>query len=574
MHVVPKGCRPQERFERRCREGLCEQKSLRLVAALRPQEIGLRDGLHPFGDHPQPEIVRHRDQRANDRDELVVVGKSADEALVDLDAGQRHLCEEAERGKAGTEVVEGDMDTELPQPAKGRERRRIAIERDIFGDLEFEGIGRESGGGKNLLQLGDERWTMKLARKQVDGDTSRLQAHASPGGCGFARRAENPAADRGGDRTGGKHLDECAGGHDRAALIPPQQGLRSDHRRIRKPHLRLEIELELALRIGLSQLEFQLPAGMHIGAQRVVKEHGLAAAVRLGLVKGHVDVCDQLLDVGPVGRRHGNAGARADEDHRAGDLEWFLERLQHRPGDFRDPAGIAAIRNQHDELVAAEPVDAVAVADDGGPAVGNLLEESIAAGVSHGVVDLFEAVEVEQGDRCRRGGCGRIALESFLQLAVERRAVRQARQRIRISELPQLFAQHLACGGVADDGEDKSVGSRQRAQHDVDRKFTAVLPTAAQLGTSAHGTHGRAELKRRAEMHVAMPSPFRQENFDRLADQQFRRVIEHGGQLAVDLPDDTAAVDGDDGIGDEVNRYHTVRHGCLCIGAAANRAAC
>jgi hypothetical protein len=67
-------------------------------------------------------------------------------------------------------------------------------------------------------------------------------------------------------------------------------------------------------------------------------------------------------------------------------------------------------------------------------------------------------------------------------------------------------------------------------------------------------------LKSGAVMHVALPSPFRQQNFDRLADQFSRLVTEHCGQLAVDLPDDAAAVDSDDGIRDEVERYRSVRH--------------
>ena len=162
------------------------------------------------------------------------------------------------------------MDAEVSQLAQWRQRRRVAVEGNILGDLEFEGLGRKSRGGDGLLQLGDEGRTVKLAREQVYGNPGRLQAHASPGGRGFAGRAENPVADRGGDGAGGEHLDECARRHDGAALIPPQQGLRSDDRGIRKPHLRLEIDFEFTLREGLPQLYFQLPAGMDIGTQCVV----------------------------------------------------------------------------------------------------------------------------------------------------------------------------------------------------------------------------------------------------------------------------------------------------------------
>jgi hypothetical protein len=100
--------------------------------------------------------VRHGDQRANDRDELVIVGNSADETLVDLDMRQRHLGQKTQRSIAGAEVVEDNSDAELSQLAKRCERRRVAAESDIFGDLELEGVGRKSGVGENSLQLGDK----------------------------------------------------------------------------------------------------------------------------------------------------------------------------------------------------------------------------------------------------------------------------------------------------------------------------------------------------------------------------------------------------------------------------------
>ena len=63
------------------------------------------------------------------------------------------------------------------------------------------------------------------------------------------------------------------------------------------------------------------------------------------------------------------------------------------PGRF---GGVGDAVEDDDEFVAADAGDGVAGADHSSEAVGNLDEEFVACGVAAGVVDEFEAVEIDE----------------------------------------------------------------------------------------------------------------------------------------------------------------------------------
>ena len=61
--------------------------------------------------------------------------------------------------------------------------------------------------------------------------------------------------------------------------------------------------------------------------------------------------------------------------------------------------GVGEVRQQDDELVAAEPGDAVALPHDPRQPRPDLLKQQVAVVVAERVVDLLETVEVEQQQR-------------------------------------------------------------------------------------------------------------------------------------------------------------------------------
>ncbi len=93
----------------------------------------------------------------------------------------------------------------------------------------------------------------------------------------------------------------------------------------------------------------------------------------------------------------GDADARADHELAPGDPDRLLE-CEEQP--LRDADGMGFVRSveQQRELVAAEPGQGVARAARLREALGNGLEQLVARVVAEAVVDLLEAVEVDEQD--------------------------------------------------------------------------------------------------------------------------------------------------------------------------------
>jgi hypothetical protein len=101
------------------------------------------------------------------------------------------------------------------------------------------------------------------------------------------------------------------------------------------------------------------------------------------------------------------------------DLEILGKPVEDRVDDLADDARIATFRHDQDELVAAEPEHLDFRPFLGGldEALPDLDQELIANGVAERIVDILEAVEIEQCDRDRALGAlaGQQAAEHFLQ---------------------------------------------------------------------------------------------------------------------------------------------------------------
>ena len=126
-------------------------------------------------------------------------------------------------------------------------------------------------------------------------------------------------------------------------------------------------------------------------------EHGHSTlAARLRRVHRDVGVPEQLVgpDLGPAGDRDPNAAADHDflTQHRQRDLE----RLDDPVGDRHCPIEPCVVLEEDRELVAAEPGRQVVGPDAALDAFGDRGEKAIAGGVTEGVVDDLEVVEVQE----------------------------------------------------------------------------------------------------------------------------------------------------------------------------------
>ena len=116
----------------------------------------------------------------------------------------------------------------------------------------------------------------------------------------------------------------------------------------------------------------------------------------LRLVHRDVGVLQQHVDVVPVLRVEGDADARVDVNRQLVDDEVVIERGANLLGRIGGSARVPEAGKQDAELVSAEARDRVAVTQRRAQALADVLEQVVALLVAEGVVDLLEAVEVDQ----------------------------------------------------------------------------------------------------------------------------------------------------------------------------------
>lgn len=150
-------------------------------------------------------------------------------------------------------------------------------------------------------------------------------------------------------------------------------------------------------------------------------------ASALGFVERHVGAAQQLADrVHPVSRSDADRGR--DRDRLQRDLDGRLDELEQGAGKALGNTGVAG--EQDRELITAEPADRAPATDPRGKPPGDLREHQIAHRMPEAVVDLLEAIEVDQqqlvAGRQRQG-----ALDGGLQAA----PVGEPGQRVVIREM-------------------------------------------------------------------------------------------------------------------------------------------
>ena len=133
---------------------------------------------------------------------------------------------------------------------------------------------------------------------------------------------------------------------------------------------------------------------------RVVVVLGLVVAddtevLRLGHVHGDVGQLQELVDVGPVVGRHHIPDAGLHREWEAADADLVLDDLTQTAEDL---LGLGHIGQQDPEFVAAQPGQGVEAPEVGGHPGAQGGEQPVAVVVAQGVVDLFEPVEVDDGD--------------------------------------------------------------------------------------------------------------------------------------------------------------------------------
>ena len=181
-------------------------------------------------------------------------------------------------------------------------------------------------------------------------------------------------------------------------------------------------------------------------APQIVAEHILVAAVLLGLIQGPVRVFEQLVK----GIARCVFGQEAGTDAAGHPVIVFPElHLLHgfrQLAGLLEQGGVGDILQKHHELIAAEPHQNVAGAEQGAQQPGKLLQDLVAEQMAVAVVDVLEKIKVD--DQHSTGGIGIFGLQIAVNKLLAGAVVIQLGQGIVAGLLQQLLGLILLVGDV------------------------------------------------------------------------------------------------------------------------------
>jgi hypothetical protein len=186
-----------------------------------------------------------------------------------------------------------------------------------------------------------------------------------------------------------------------------------------------------------------------------------------------------------VQRIHRGADGRAGLDHLVRDRKRTFERGENLLGRGHDVVGMLGVSGQDSELVASQPRDGVGRAKHAAQPGGHLLQEAVAPVVSERVVDVLEAIEVEEQHAehllvaARREQC-------LAQAVTEQASVGQPGERVVQGLVFERVGVSLALGDVAERGDEQVPGADlHRADDELEREQASVLAFAHRLVSAA-----------------------------------------------------------------------------------------
>ena len=318
------------------------------------------------------------------------------EGLVDLELVEGETLEVGEAGIAGAEVVDGDRDAQRLELIELPGDLLDVAHHHALGELEGQQAGGDVVAAQGRGDAVDEVGAAELQRRDIDRHRHQRQAGSAPGGELGAHRVEHPLAEAE-DQAAllGDGYEAPRQQQAQLRVLPAHQGLGA-HQAAVGGHQRLVVKHQLVAIEGAAQGVFE---GQALAAHRVHargEELDAVAARLLGPVHGHVGPVEEDLGVPPVVGvdRHADAGGQAELA--AGQPEGFVEGRQQARGAGTQPGPVVALGDQHDELVAAVAQHALAGAQHRLEAPRDLDQQLVAHVVAEGVVDVLEAVEIEE----------------------------------------------------------------------------------------------------------------------------------------------------------------------------------
>src|SRR5882762_7898393 len=147
------------RHQRRGRvdvERVGKQESLHESAAEPVQSGRLGGRLHALGHHLHAQVAPEQEDRLDDAAVLLVRAHRPDEARIDLEQVDGQPVQVAERAVPGAEVVDAQLQPELPQAGQAPRRGGGVLDQHALGDLQPQRARVQPGGPQRVVDLLDQ----------------------------------------------------------------------------------------------------------------------------------------------------------------------------------------------------------------------------------------------------------------------------------------------------------------------------------------------------------------------------------------------------------------------------------
>ena len=271
------------------------------------------------------------------------------------------------------------------------------IHKGAFGDLQLQLRGVDGVARQHLAHQGADIVAAELMGGKIHRHGQRRQPCLAPGAGLATGLVQHPAAhrhDHAGFLQGG---DELAGRHQALLRVAPaQQRLHPHHAVTAQVQLGLVVQHELVAFQGAAQLAFQVQAlegaRVHVGGIETVA----TATLGLGAVHGRVGVAQQRFRVTAILGVHADADAETEKEFLTFQHEGMAHGVQQFLQDGRHVLGVVQVLQQDGELVPAQARHGVALAQTFGQPPCHGAQQPVAGAVPQGIVDLLEAVQVQE----------------------------------------------------------------------------------------------------------------------------------------------------------------------------------
>ena len=229
-------------------------------------------------------------------------------------------------------------------------------------------------------------------------------------------------------------------GRDAAVLgvVPAQERLGADDGVVGEPHDRLVVQAQQAVLQRVAQRAFERVLAQAVLGEVGVQELERVAAELLRVIHRDVRVLQELLGIVRIVGIDADADRGRHVDVVLLDLERLGDGVEQLPRDPSQHRGLVEVLDDDHELVAAEPGQEVGVAQRGGERRAHALQELVADPVAERVVDVLEAVEVDEQHADAAAAALRLR-DRLREPLVQQQAVGQSGQRVARGHVLQAF---------------------------------------------------------------------------------------------------------------------------------------